>query len=188
MADKKGEKIKIMVVVALSLILVISFYFRFIHTSPASPGVQQDPAKGRGEIPIRTGGRDLHPSDGPGERDMPGRHRAGTPEVEEFIPGLPGNLQTVVRDIFMPLVSGPRPSQEPALEEKKPEPSIPKPPPSFKLRGTIVGKESSIAIIDDRFLRQGDWIGEFQVAEIRKKDVLLDSGDRTIILEIMKNE
>jgi type II secretory pathway component PulC len=190
MARDKGEKVKIVLVLLLSLVLVISFYFRFIHAKvremeqpvkkPAA--AQQERLKGRE-------GRDFNPLSPLAGLKLPPEEGPSHPETQDLKPGFHDDLQTAIRDIFMPLLSaGSKPPSKEIEPEPDPVPSVPEPLPSFTLKGTIVGKKGSIAIIDDQFLRPGDWIGEFQVAEIRKKDVLLDSGKRKILLEIMKNE
>ena len=61
-------------------------------------------------------------------------------------------------------------------------------PPTFRLRGTIVGGERPLAIIDDRFVRVGDRIGDYNVIRIRKKDVLLMSDRTKLHLEIQKRD
>ena len=188
MAGKTGEKIKKALVIVLSIILVISFYFRIIHKrvrekegarsgTPAVPRGGYDRPKYRG----------ISPPSGPDGLNTPEINIARLQEIQDLKPGVSDNLRTVIRDIFMPLVSGSGVSKV-TDTQSGPEPSMPKPPPSYKLRGTIVGKKGSIAIIDNQFLRQGDWIGEFRVAAIGKKEVLLDSGNQKIVLEILKNE
>jgi hypothetical protein len=188
MAGKKGDKIKIVFVIVLSMILVISFYFRFIHAKVKDKeGLMNNPSAEQRDMHNRPGGPGRKPLTAYGGLNIPKINIAALQKIQDLKPAVNDDLQTVIRDIFIPIVSSSIPSK--AIEtQSEPEPSVPKPPPSFKLRGTIVGKRGSIAIIDDRFLRKGDWIGEFQVAEIRKKNVLLDSGDQKITLEILKNE
>ena len=168
MGVKGGEKIKIYLVIALSIIFVISFYFRFIQANV----------------------KKAEPVDPP-----------QIPPARLVIPKIDSNLlqddqiqdsktsaesQSVLRDIFSPIQPPESPAKKTPLQQT--ETVAPKPLPSFKLKGTIVGQGGSIAIIDNSFLRCGDWIGGYRVAKIGKKDVLLDSGDRTILLEILKNE
>lgn len=95
------------------------------------------------------------------------------------------HLPASIRDIFSPLNSPPR--AEKTSEEKEVERSDP-PPPSFTLKGTIVGGRNPIAIIDDQFVRPGDWVGEYRVVKIGKKEVVLDSDYGQVVLEILKNE
>ncbi len=53
------------------------------------------------------------------------------------------------------------------------------------LKGTIVGGKRPIAIINDRFVRMGDRIGDYQVVEIDKDRVTLRSGIYEIVLEVL---
>ena len=64
----------------------------------------------------------------------------------------------------------------------------PKAVPSLKLRGAIVGGGKPVVIINDRFLHLGDWIGDYQVVRIGKKEVLLEAGNDKIELGMVKNE
>ena len=93
-----------------------------------------------------------------------------------------GALHSVIRDIFkepvMPAPKKPEPTEE---IEKTPEP-----PPPMTLKGIIVGGKRPIAIINDRFLRIGDMMGGYQVVEINKDIVRLNSGNNEIVLEVLK--
>jgi len=91
-------------------------------------------------------------------------------------------LQSVVKDIFAEPVR-PEPPQ-PASEENQGEEEL-KPPPPMTLKGTIVGGKRPIAIINDRFVRMGDRIGDYQVVEIDKDRVTLRSGIYEIVLEVL---
>jgi len=160
----------IYVVVVLAVALVVNGYFRIVRgktdSAPGSPPVpaQQTPAVQ--EVP----GINIGPAKtGPGKKS--------------FQPSLNADLFAAARNIFAPMVV-PQKAQPPAL----PEPEKEKPVPQFKLRGTIVGGKNPIAIIDNEFVRTGDWIGDFQVVMIGKKTVELVSGDKAITLEILKNE
>jgi len=183
MAQKKGEKIKLVLVTALSLVLLFSFYFRFIHAKVKATEMDSSSAS-----PSGSGMASSSPLAILKKLPIPKGIPADLQRLPDYNPAIPDDLHTVIRDIFLPLASNSKPATGVEAVVKEQAPPIPKPPPSFKLRGTVVGKETSMAIIDDQFLRQGDWIGEFRVAEIRKKDVLLESGDQKIVLEILKNE
>lgn len=167
MNGKNGEKIKLYLVIALSVIFVISFYFRFIQAKvkETETGHSPEPPPARAEILVpridpsllrNTRARETLTDNGPEE---------------------------ILRDIFIPAFSFLKSSKKPG----QPEPALPPQPlPSYRLSGTIVGRESAIAVIDNRFLRPGDSIGEYRVARIGEKDVLLESGERKILLEILK--
>ena len=90
--------------------------------------------------------------------------------------------EMAMRDIFQPSQFLSKPA------DKSSEPEAPRPTPSLKLRGTIVGEKDSIALIDGELFHTGDWIAGYQITTIGKKEVLLDSGDQQIRLEILKNE
>ncbi len=54
----------------------------------------------------------------------------------------------------------------------------------LELNGTIVGGNNPVAIINNQFLRTGEWIGGYQVVKIDKYKVLLSSGDYQKVLEV----
>jgi hypothetical protein len=165
MDGKKNEKIKFYLVIGLAVVLLISVFFRIIK-----PKLNRAAKKSTYETsPIQY----------------------TIPEVETVRPQDSGIFQTAVihdspetaiRDIFQPS----RPLSKEA--DKSSEPEAPRPTPSLKLRGTIVGEKDSIALIDGELFHTGDWIGGFQIITIGKKEVLLDSGAQQIKLEILKNE
>ena len=164
MAGKKSEQIKIYVVIGLSLVLMIGAYFQFIHAKVSR-------------------GKDVAASTAPLaqlnvpviNKEKPKNTRSGGSPVDEY-------LHASIRDIFSPLRSSRDTESQPKGQESEEEVS------SFTLKGTIVGGERPIAIINDKFVRTGDWIGEYRVARIGKKEVLLESGGEKVVLEIMKNE
>ena len=163
MAGTKADKIKIYMVIALSMVLIINGYFRFFH--------------GKGSGP-----KDGTPSGlTPVQFEIP----KISPEIPPD-PQTPGSVnlepvQALMRDIFSPL------NATPAGEMKTRKKKDSAPPPAMRLKGIVVGGENPVALIDDRFVRKGDWIGEYRVVRIEKKAVLLDSGERKILLELLKN-
>lgn len=58
----------------------------------------------------------------------------------------------------------------------------------LELKGTVVGGENPIAIINDQFVRVGDLIDEYTLVRIGKKEVILNMDDRTVKVEMLKNE
>ena len=176
MQGKKGEQIKVYIIIGLALVAAIVGYFRFIHKKPI-----RDADRTPSTVPIAL-------SDAPQVEIKDTRNaRWREPPVNESLP-------VVLRDIFVPLKSPKKARKRPTAPLKSPEeaqsqpteqkPS--KPPPSLKLSGTIVGGDWPIAIINDQFVRIGDWIGEYKVVRIGKTEVVLDSGDRKIELEMVK--
>jgi hypothetical protein len=95
---------------------------------------------------------------------------------------VPEALQGFVKDVFSPQ---PLTVRKQRTERGK---QAEKENPVFELKGTIVGRQRPIAIIDDRFVRTGDYINDYQVAHIGKKEVILASGDKKIKLEMRKND
>jgi len=164
MAEKKSERIKIYIVVMLAVALVISGYFRLIHAKIKKSGTTPVPKPSLASIDIPKIQTKL-------------QQVIKQPESDRF-----SVLQSVVKDIFAEPVR-PEPPQ-PASEENQGEEEL-KPPPPMTLKGTIVGGKRPIAIINDRFVRMGDRIGDYQVVEIDKDRVTLRSGIYEIVLEVL---
>ena len=166
MAKGKKEQIRIYVMIGLAILLLISGYFRFIHGKSggntdrnASPQPQESP-----------------------QFDIPKVETKDFEEVRLSNPSVHAYLNNTTRDIFIPLNIPKKEKVRPTEEAKG------KPVQQLKLKGTIVGGSMPIAIINDLFVRRGEMIGEYKVIWISEKEVLLDSGDDKIKLEILKNE
>lgn len=164
MPEKKSERIKIYVLILGAVLFVIVGYFRLIHKKPSAvraPTTSNTPLSQLQvpEVAI----------------EIPQYTRRAEPTAAESMPAF-------IRDIFSPLKT--------TLAEKRPgeqqQSAIPL--SAMELKGTIVGGGKPLAIINDRFVGTGDWIGEYQVIRIGKKAVLLDSGNHQIALEIVKDE
>lgn len=167
MAGKKSEKIKLYLVIGLALVFVILAYFRFA-------GTKSNDGEDMGSsviAPVEQVQVDTPKT----ETKSPKICNYREPAVHEYI-------QTAIRDIFSPLADPKKTQHQPNEQNSRNTGS------SLKLAGTIVGGERPIALINDQFVRTGDWVGEFRVVKIGKKDVLLDSGDQKMALEIMENE
>lgn len=166
MAKGKKEQIKIYVTIGLAILLLISGYFRFIHGKSG-------------------GDTDWNASPQPQEQlqfDIPKVETKNFEKIRLSNPSVHAYLNTTTRDIFIPL-------NIPKREEMRPtEEAEGKSVQQLKLKGTIVGGSRPIAIINDLFVRRGEMIGEYKVIRISEKEVLLDSGDNKIKLEILKNE
>ena len=160
----KKERIKLYIVIGLAFVAMVVAYFRFIHEKPASE-------------------EDTTPTTSSTQLTIP--QVAGANLDEPLSCPAPGTvakkpLDVVIRDVFTPLkvpvlAAGQTTEQEPQ-----------KPVPVFELRGTIVGGERPMAIINDQFVRTDDVIYEYKVVSIGKTSVLLDSGKRKIELEMVK--
>jgi len=166
MAGKKKEQIKLYVTLGLALVLIISGYFRIIRpkTKGTANATASRPAASAVQIP---------------------KVKIETPRKKGKIKKKQGSVYSMssrVRDIFSePVVPEPVKERNEEKEEKKP--SL---PPST-LKGTIVGGENPVAIINGKFLRMGDWIGDYQVVRIDKDAVLLSAENHEIVLEVLKN-
>ena len=173
MATKKSEKIKLMIVVGLSVVFVSIAYFRFMpqNESSAVAAPAASVAVPQAAIPrIEIKNRQSDPA--PASSDV---------IVRRF----------VKRDIFTPInipvaekIKTKPPAQKPAGQP----PPEPIPLPSFKLGGTIVGGDKPIAIINDQFVRTGDSMNGFKVVRIGKFGVQLASKNRIIRLEMIEND
>lgn len=164
--EKKTDKIKNYIVIGLAGVLAVSVYFRFI----------------RGKV---GGSQDFSPSPPIAQLDVPQVNTNKPIKSERPQLGMGGHLPASIRDIFSPPT--PPPETE-SLPDENEEMRVDPEPPSFTLKGTIVGGRNPIAIIDDQFVRPGDWVGEYRVVKIGKKEVYLDSGYGQVVLEILKNE
>ena len=144
--------------------LIIGAYFRFIHAK-----VRRGKDVAASTAPLAQLNVPLI------NKEKPKNKRSGGSSVDQY-------LVASIRDIFSPPESS---TDKESLSKKETDEEKVS---SFTLKGTIVGGERPIAIINDKFVRTGDWIGEYKVARIGKKEVLLDSDGEKVVLEIMKNE
>ncbi len=182
MPATKIEQIKIYVVIVLALVAAVVGYFRFIHKK-TTPDIVKTAS-----ITALSGDET---SDG--KIKIPERKRDKQVELHMEDP-----LRTDIRDIFTPLhltkkvkrkTKRPSPKKAPPpmpiKVESPPEPKKPPPPTiMLELNGTIVGGNNPVAIINNQFLRTGEWIGGYQVVKIDKYKVLLSSGDYQKVLEV----
>lgn len=173
MAAEKREKIKLMIIIGLSVVFVATAYFRFMprkgSSAVAAPAaLVADPQVAIPRVEIKN--RPIDP--GPRSSDVVMR-------------------RFVKRDIFAPL-NIPLPEKvEKNPSEQKPAKKPPPEPtsrPSFILGGTIVGGDKPIAIINNHFVHTGDSISGFKVVRIGKFEVQLASKNKTIRLEMIENE
>lgn len=167
MAEKRLEKIKLYLVIVLALVFIVVAYFRL--TGAKSNGVEP---MGSAEYP-------------PVEEIKIASLQTKTKKpqiINSRELAIDRRIRTALRDVFSP-------PNLPKKEKNQDSDEPSRDPDEFlKLAGTIVGGKNPIAIINDQFVRAGDWIGEFKVIRIGKTDVLLMSDDHRLVLEIMKNE
>ena len=166
MAKMTVDQTKKYIVIGLSMVLAIVGYFRLIHgkTQPEeiiNPSLSDSSAPGfemQIAEPVTWQQEDWH------------ARLAAEP------------MRPLKRDIFLPA--------KPLKSVKvKPVAKIPqKPAPKLKLRGTVVGGDEPIAIIDDQFIRTNESIAGYKVIWIGPKMVVLDSGEQKMVLEMLRND
>jgi hypothetical protein len=167
----KGQ-FKTYLLLGLVVIAAVVAYFRFIHTSSDKSVPPKQESTVESDLGV------------PAFSESTGEKRVG--ELPPFFESVP---PPVGRDIFSPL-KWPEPKRrEPPKEglEKEPEiVEVRRPEIKLMLMGTIVGGANSMAIINDQYLRLGEYIEDWEVSEITKSTVVLRAGDEEIILEVSK--
>ena len=162
MAEKKPERVKIYLIIGLSIVLLVVVYFRFFHkkTTHAAVPVPYKASVARLAVP---------------QVDLPLSQKGEGPKREAR-----AQARALPRDIF-------EPAKAPPQRETQPRPQEPaRPTMSLELKGTIIGGENAIAVINDRFVHTGDKIGEYQVVTISKEEVVLTSDTHNMVLKVLK--
>jgi hypothetical protein len=159
----KSEQVKLSIVIALAIVAAIVAYFRFIH-------------KGDG-----CNTEDVKVSHEQAQFDIPKTEKSLLKKPQQ--PVLLSNLtrREYIRDIFAPVKA----PEKPAYPRKKK--ALPKATGALQLKGTILGGKEPIAVINDKFVRTGDKVGEFQIVKILKNKVLLKLEDYQKVLEVFKS-
>ena len=178
MKENRSERIKLYMLLGVFVIFIVTGYFRFIHKKAAT-GVPVRPTPTLTLTPVRT-----IPAEIP---QIKSKTLLKLPEGKA-----PGKepLRTSIRDIFSSLKSPAMAqiqstdTESSKAENKQMETLPPTPPKPLKLGGMIVGSGQPIAIINDQIVREGDWVGEYRVVKIGKKEVLLKSGNDQKVLEV----
>jgi hypothetical protein len=163
MSEKKSERVKIYLIVILSTVLIVVVYFRFFHKKTTHAAV---PARYKAQV-----ARLVVP-----QVQLPNVQTAKQPEMSA-----PESNRAVTRDIFKPLKAPPPQKDVQQLKQKPSKPTV-----SLKLKGTILGGEQPIAVINDQFVHAGDWIAEYQVVRIAKDEVVLSSDAHQMVLQVLK--
>jgi hypothetical protein len=106
------------------------------------------------------------------------------PGLESPSGGHGPNRQPVdrIRDLFAPV--GPLPHQPPPHAPAEGGRSD----EALTLNGTVTGGETAVAIINNRFIRQGQTVGAYLVERITPDRVYLLSGDHRKVLDVMPIE
>ena len=160
------DQIKKYIVIGLSLVMAVVGYFRLIHgkTQPEEIVIPSLSDLTTSEVEMQI----VEPV---------------TWQQEDWHSRLVAEpMRPLQRDIFLPA--------KPLKSVKvKPVAKIPqKPAPKLKLRGTVVGGDEPIAIIDNQFIRTNESIVGYKVIWIGPKMVVLHSGEKKLILELMQND
>jgi len=163
MSEKKPERVKIYLIIVLSIVLIVVVYFRFFHKKTTHAAV---PARYKAQV-----ARLVVP-----QVQLPNVQTAKQPEMSAL-----ESHRAMTRDIFKPLKAPPLKKEVQQVKQKPSKPTV-----SLKLKGTIVGGEKPIAVINDQFVHTGDWIAEYQVVRIAKDGVFLSSDAHQMVLKVLK--
>jgi hypothetical protein len=162
MSEKKPERVKIYLIIALSIVLLVVVYFRFFHkkTTHAAVPVQYKASIAPMAVP---------------QVELPSSQKDEGPKREGR-----AQARALPRDIF-------EPAKAPPQRETEPRPQEPaRPTMALTLKGTITGGENPIAVINDKFVYTGDRIGDYEVLTIGNDEVVLTSETHSMVLKVLK--
>ncbi len=171
MPTKRSEKVKLYLVIALAVAAALVAYFSFVHKGKATPVK----VAGRPPQEVKYKGYKI-------EKTRPQRLQA-----TRFSSAEPLNLD--IRDIFAPVELPAEP--EPAVETKKEQTikkiakQIPAPTVTLDLQGTILGGKIPLAIINDKFFKVGQKIGDYQIVRITPNTVYLKAGRHRKVIWVL---
>lgn len=158
-----SQKAKMYLIFVLLIVLVVVIYFRFFRKRA---GYAAYPAGSQVAVaPL----------------EVPQLHIPDLKTVRSSPSPVSGPTAALLRDIFTP-------SQSPLINELiKPHAGQPsRQAATLKLKGTIVGGDKAIAVINDQFVKTGDWLGEYRVVKIGKQEVVLNRGSQKMKLTILE--
>ena len=164
MTEKKNEQRKLYALVGLGVVLVLVISVRLIGRKTTPPIPQKS-------SPVIIPQFNNIPETG----KLRNQH-----DAESYDPLNREPVPAVIRDIFMPLKSSS------GTENQHKKQNFSKPGQSLKLDGIVAGGKSPIAIINGTLVFLGDWVDEYQVVRIEKKEVFLDSGKERLTLKMVK--
>jgi len=167
MARKNTERIKIYVVIGLSLAFGMVGYFRFFYKKAEADVKSSEPV----EVPSKIDLSSVHPI-------IQGRKQLNKEVSTE-------SFQPIARNIFAPLTN---PKRANAYKMQSMNTEKQQRIPALRLKGTVVGGEGPIAIVNDMFLRTGDEIAGFKVVWIGTKTIMMEAGEQKLALEMLKVE
>jgi len=163
-AMESRERKKLYLVVGLLVLFVAVGYFRFFHGKTASFSQPERSAALPAVI------------------DVPAVDLKAVPPAGLLQKTAADGPRAALRDIFAPVkktVPGTATGNLPAAA------AAPKPLPSLKLTGTILGGKRPLAVINGEMLRKGDKVAGFEVLSIAREGVTLAGGGRKVFLNIM---
>jgi hypothetical protein len=172
MPTKRSEKIKLYIVAALAVIAAVVAYIRFIHKGQDVPVIAADRPQPTAKLELPKI-----------EKPQPhGPRSARFPSTEFF--------DLKIRNIFEPAALPPEPK---APEKKKPgkiKNAAPKPAPSLSLdlQGTITDGENPLAIINNKFYRVGQKIGDYRIVAIAPNTVYFEAGRHQKVVRVFNPE
>lgn len=159
--DKITERHKLYFLILMVFIAGVIAYFRFLQP-PAAVG-KQNPMTDFSPPPTEMLGA------APGPMQLNGRDPAWRDT----------HRRSISRNIFEPV--GPLPTTVLPKSAKTSHTAE----VNMILSGTIIGDQSSIAIINNQFMRRGQKLGQYQIIRITPDKVHLASGDDTLVLNVI---
>jgi hypothetical protein len=161
MAKSKSEKIKIYIVIILLFVASIVAYFRYVHKKN---GTKKDIA-GLSQKQVKL--------------DVSQIQKTKPKRLQPVKLTENGPLRMNIRDIFKPVQIPTEPEQRLQAEQ------ISEPPDILELKGVIMGGKQPMAIINDKFVRIGEKIGEYVIISIDANEVFLKSRGHEKVLQVL---
>lgn len=196
MTDKK-KTIKIIALVLISIVFLFMFYNTFFKAKkkPANrPAKTQSPQVSvtvpQNTILNETGVVTLPVSETASGNGPNGLVQPFRPLIPNIFEALTGKKKGIKQDVEIakPISEAVKTIVkilEPQALTEQEKMSIAK---DFHFKGSILSSKSAVAIINDEFIHVGDTVNGYTVASISERQVSLDTGRGTIILEIMTYE
>ncbi len=155
------ERNKLYIVIGLAVVFVAVGYFRFFRGKITffGPPAREATITAMTDVP---------------SVDLKSIQPSGLPQI--IAPAAP---RADLRDIFAPAKKTARGAtpENPAIASK--------PLPPLQLTGTIIGGKRPLAIINGRFLHQGESIEGFRVVDIARNQVTIVNAERKVVLNVL---
>lgn len=153
MTGTQNGPVRIYLAIGLAILLVVVLYFRLFHKKSTRLAASVPSGVHVAELIVP-------------QIQIPASQGGQQPQLEANAAACP-----IKRDIFRPVKLVAPERQAPQSVQESFEPAL-----SLKLKGTILGSNKPVAIINDQFVRQGDHIGGYRVIGISKDKVVLRSS------------